>query len=251
MKQPVQISISSLLLSFAGLLLAMYPANAQSYKLTTLATFNGSNGAIPYAGLILCGGTLYGTTQEGGADSSGTVFKLTPAAGSTYALWNNSGESSLWQIPATGSVTSASFGPYTGWAPAALASDTSGNAYILWTATTGAASVWKLSSSLAITTSQSFGPYTGWAATFMCCGTTRRTAKHRSLTLCSVRRSLRRRTAHSMAGRRNISPWDPITWRECSGTIHPPSKRRSLRWRPMVPLHRALMAQSAGGRLSR
>lgn len=73
------------------LLLALFavgtatPAFAQ-YTFTTLASFNGSNGANPVGGLILSndGSTLYGTTYEGGADGNGTVFSL-PIAGGTPA----------------------------------------------------------------------------------------------------------------------------------------------------------------------
>ena len=51
---------------------------------TTLYTFSplgvnrqtNSDGAYPYAGLILSGNTLYGTTAEGGTNGSGTVFKV-------------------------------------------------------------------------------------------------------------------------------------------------------------------------------
>ena len=52
--------------------------------LTTLVTFNNSNGANPYAGLIFdAGGNLYGTTYLGGASGFGTAFQI--AAG-THAL---------------------------------------------------------------------------------------------------------------------------------------------------------------------
>jgi len=135
--------------------------------LTTLHSFTGADGELPYAGLVMgSDGNFYGTASAGGANGSGTIFKLTmaPSAGSMYALWNHSGQASLWKIPVSGSMTTASFGPYTGWTPAGLTSDTSGNAYMLWTSTTGQASVWKLSSSLALTTSQTFGPFTGWSA---------------------------------------------------------------------------------------
>jgi uncharacterized repeat protein (TIGR03803 family) len=51
--------------------------------LTTLATFNGSNGKSLYAGLISDGkGNLYGTTEYGGANNDGTVFEV-PAGGGT------------------------------------------------------------------------------------------------------------------------------------------------------------------------
>ncbi len=45
--------------------------------LTTLATFNGPNGANPIGGLTLdAAGNLYGTTQYGGPGTGGTIFEL-------------------------------------------------------------------------------------------------------------------------------------------------------------------------------
>ncbi len=42
----------------------------------------GSDGSLPYAGLIFDSvGNLYGTTYEGGANGAGTVFELTPSNG--------------------------------------------------------------------------------------------------------------------------------------------------------------------------
>jgi len=140
-----------------------------SGALTTLYSFTGGSGSWDSVSALVQGsdGSYYGTTSTGGTNGDGSVFKMTPGAtptGSTYVLWNKSGTAALWKIPNTGSTASASFGPYTGWSPTALTSDTTGNAYILWTTTTGAACVWQVSSSLNVTTSQSFGPYTGWTA---------------------------------------------------------------------------------------
>jgi uncharacterized repeat protein (TIGR03803 family) len=55
----------------------------------TLYSFqDASDGAIPNGGLIFdASGNLYGTTSSGGAGGGGTVFKLTPSAGSfTFSL---------------------------------------------------------------------------------------------------------------------------------------------------------------------
>ena len=66
-----------------GLAAVAAPAFAGD-TLTTLASFNGTDGAGPYssAGLTLSGGTLYGTTERGGSSGYGTVFAL-PVTGGT------------------------------------------------------------------------------------------------------------------------------------------------------------------------
>ena len=53
-----------------------------STAITTLASFDGSDGLEPYAGVTMdASGNLYGTTQFGGANNDGTVFEI--ASGST------------------------------------------------------------------------------------------------------------------------------------------------------------------------
>ncbi len=48
-----------------------------SNTITTLASFNGTDGANPYASVILDGqGNLYGTTNFGGSYGDGTVFEI-------------------------------------------------------------------------------------------------------------------------------------------------------------------------------
>jgi uncharacterized repeat protein (TIGR03803 family) len=60
-------------------------------KLSVLHAFSGSDGAQPYAGLIMdSAGNLYGTTYSGGAFNAGTVFKLTPK-GKESVLYSFSG----------------------------------------------------------------------------------------------------------------------------------------------------------------
>ena len=84
-----------------------------SSSITTLASFDGTNGAVPYGGLILDGnGNLYGTTTggTGGLGTTGTVFEL-PHGSSTI-------------------TTVASLGADTGEGPnGRLVSDGSGNLY--------------------------------------------------------------------------------------------------------------------------
>lgn len=53
-----------------------------------LHTFNGSDGKLPYSGLVLGrDGNFYGTTSRGGSNGQGTIFKITPA-GSLTTLYN-------------------------------------------------------------------------------------------------------------------------------------------------------------------
>jgi uncharacterized repeat protein (TIGR03803 family) len=51
---------------------------------------NSPDGANPYAGLVIDGGTLYGTTVSGGAYNGGTVFKVT-ATGQETVIYSFSG----------------------------------------------------------------------------------------------------------------------------------------------------------------
>ena len=89
----------------------VFEMKAGSNTITTLASFNGTNGAGPTSGLIMdSSGNLYGTTTSGGANGDGTVFEM--AAGSNTI------------------TTLASFDGTNGAAPeSALIMDGSGNLY--------------------------------------------------------------------------------------------------------------------------
>ena len=65
---------------FIGAGLAMLlPASAQTIYLTTIGSFDGTNGAQTRAGLVEgTNGNFYGVGYTGGANNLGTVFELAP-----------------------------------------------------------------------------------------------------------------------------------------------------------------------------
>jgi uncharacterized repeat protein (TIGR03803 family) len=66
-----------------GLVFAFVPGSSAG----TLTTFDMTNGANPYGGLVLgTDGNFYGTTTYGGSTNNGTVFKITPAGTLTTLL---------------------------------------------------------------------------------------------------------------------------------------------------------------------
>ncbi len=66
----------------------VFSVPASGGSLTTLCSFTGSNGWIPYAGLTLNanGSTLYGTTGYGGVNDDGTVFSIATSGGGLTTL---------------------------------------------------------------------------------------------------------------------------------------------------------------------
>jgi len=66
--------------------------------LTTLVSFNSTNGAHPFAGLIEGrDGNFFGTTRWGGAHGKGTVFRMTPD-GALTTLFSFDGTNGAWPV---------------------------------------------------------------------------------------------------------------------------------------------------------
>ena len=67
-----------------------------SGTITTLASFSGTNGATPRAGLIMdSSGNLYGAASAGGARGDGTVFELAKGSSTITALASFNGTNGL------------------------------------------------------------------------------------------------------------------------------------------------------------
>ena len=71
---------------------SVFKMDHTTHAITTLATFNGTNGANPMAGLVMdASGNLYGTTNIGGANNLGTVFEVVSGSGTVTTLASFSG----------------------------------------------------------------------------------------------------------------------------------------------------------------
>lgn len=88
-----------------GIALGMLAQPARAGNDTVLHSFqSGSDGAGPSGGLINVGGTLYGTTQVGGAPDNGTVFALNPTTGAEQVVYSFQGGGSDGATPRAGLI---------------------------------------------------------------------------------------------------------------------------------------------------
>src|SRR5437879_1779000 len=76
--QPMKLlRVASLVSLSLSASLSLIPGRMWAQTFRTLYSFTaGTDGAFPYAGLILSGDTLYGTASMGGSYAQGTVFKV-------------------------------------------------------------------------------------------------------------------------------------------------------------------------------
>jgi uncharacterized repeat protein (TIGR03803 family) len=66
---------------------ACMSAPVRGQRLTALASFNGTNGALPFTGVTFdANGNLFGTAQFGGASGFGTVWELSKGSGTITPL---------------------------------------------------------------------------------------------------------------------------------------------------------------------
>ena len=85
----------------------VFEVAAGSGAVTTLASFNGTDGANPYAGLIEdSSGNLFGTTYSGGSSGYGTVFEVTAGSGTITDLASFNGSNG--ESPEAGLVEDSS-----------------------------------------------------------------------------------------------------------------------------------------------
>ncbi len=83
------------------------PNSNGGWTTTVIHNFNGSDGELPYAGLIIDGaGNLYGTTYAGGSYGFGVVFEMSPngSGGWTTTVLHNLGSGGDGQNPKAGLV---------------------------------------------------------------------------------------------------------------------------------------------------
>ena len=101
----------------ATLALASAAGQSRAQTLTTLASFNGTNGANPnYTNLTLSadGSTLYGMTKNGGANGDGTIFSIPVSGGTPTVLASFNGTDGEQPYGSLTLVGSTLFGMTTG-----------------------------------------------------------------------------------------------------------------------------------------
>ena len=96
---------------------------------------------------------------------------------STRVLWRHqTGAAAIWRQRHDGTLNTASFGPFAGWQPEAIALSQETPHYqdaysrVLWRHTNGAISLWKTGPTGALVKSFIFGPFAGWSVVDLAVG---------------------------------------------------------------------------------
>jgi hypothetical protein len=120
---------------------------------------------------IVAAAAMTATIQAGTALAQNTGIG---GDGNTRLLWmGTDSRIALWELyPNLNLVTNVSYGPYTGWTPVALTTDSNSYSYVLWRYTDGSISLWLVDPNLNYVTSHVYGPYTGWTAKGLSVSTT-------------------------------------------------------------------------------
>lgn len=91
----------------------VFKVNTDGNSYTNLKNFprpdlnnRNNDGATPYAGLVISGGTLYGTARYGGTNGTGTIFKVNTNGGSFAVLKTFSGSINDPSSPSDGALPS-------------------------------------------------------------------------------------------------------------------------------------------------
>ncbi len=151
---------------------SVYRLHPDGTGFQVLYDFSGvTDGANPVSSpLVLGDGFLYGTTAAGGANNTGTVFKI-PVPSTTHLLWNNAdGRVMLWNVAQDGTFTYAGYGPYTDdyvssdpnnkWHATALAAAPDGTSRLVWNNVDRRVMLWSLDAQGAVLSVTGYGPYT-------------------------------------------------------------------------------------------
>lgn len=100
-----------------GVIFEMNPTNG---SMSWIVSFNGTNGALPYAGVTaMSDGYLYGTTTRGGSNDTGVIFRINTDGGSMTVLhhFGTSTNGAYPELQLTEMPTGTIVGGTEGWSP--------------------------------------------------------------------------------------------------------------------------------------
>jgi hypothetical protein len=110
------------------------------------------------AAVVMAATIQVGTARAQNTGIGGDGYTRLMWRGTDYSIW-------LWNLdPNLNFFSSQVYGPYGGWTPVALTTDTFSYSYVLWRYYDGTIVLWLLDPSLNFVGSATYGPYPGWTA---------------------------------------------------------------------------------------